>query len=87
LAHAFLWEYSYKRLKLAQLPGQLGVFLTLSAGDSARMRAAGSARRVVAAAEKRKTARQPGRGPWVESLRRRLVYFISDSPYKIYRMV
>jgi hypothetical protein len=28
LAHAFLWEYSYKRLKLAQLPGQLGVFLT-----------------------------------------------------------
>jgi hypothetical protein len=28
LAHAFLWEYSYKRLKLAQLLGQLGVFLT-----------------------------------------------------------
>jgi hypothetical protein len=29
LAHAFLWEYSYKRLKLAQLLGQLSVFLTL----------------------------------------------------------
>ncbi len=28
LAHAFLWAYSYKRLKLAQLLGQLGVFLT-----------------------------------------------------------
>jgi hypothetical protein len=28
LASAFLWEYSYKGLKLAQLPGQLGVFLT-----------------------------------------------------------
>jgi hypothetical protein len=28
LTHAFLWEYSYKRLKLAQLLGQLGVFLT-----------------------------------------------------------
>ena len=26
---AFLWECSYKRLKLAQLLGQLGVFLTL----------------------------------------------------------
>jgi hypothetical protein len=28
LAQAFLWEYSDKRLKLAQLLGQLGVFLT-----------------------------------------------------------
>ena len=28
LAHAFLWEHSYKRLELAQLLGQLGVFLT-----------------------------------------------------------
>jgi hypothetical protein len=28
LAHAFQWEYSNKRLKLAQLRGQLGVFLT-----------------------------------------------------------
>ena len=27
LAHALLWEYSYKRLELAQLLGQLGVFL------------------------------------------------------------
>jgi hypothetical protein len=27
LARAFLWEYSYERLKLAQLLGQLGVFL------------------------------------------------------------
>jgi hypothetical protein len=29
LAHAFLWEHRFKRLKLAQLLGQLGVFLTL----------------------------------------------------------
>ena len=28
LAHAFMWEHSYKRLKLAQLLGQLGFFLT-----------------------------------------------------------
>ena len=28
LAHAFLWEYSYKIYKLAQLLSQLGVFLT-----------------------------------------------------------
>jgi hypothetical protein len=28
LAHVFPWEYIYKGLKLAQLPGQLGVFLT-----------------------------------------------------------
>jgi hypothetical protein len=28
LAHAFRWEYSYKRLELAQLLGQLGIFLT-----------------------------------------------------------
>ena len=28
LAHAFVWEYSCKRLKLAQLVGQLGGFLT-----------------------------------------------------------
>ena len=30
VGHAFLWEYSYKRLKLAQLLGQLGVLLTLA---------------------------------------------------------
>jgi hypothetical protein len=35
LAHAFLWGDSYKRLKLAQLLGQLGVFLT----DGARCEA------------------------------------------------
>jgi hypothetical protein len=28
LAHAVLWEYSYERLELAQLLGQLAVFLT-----------------------------------------------------------
>ena len=28
MAHALLWEHSDKRLKLAQLLGQLGVFLT-----------------------------------------------------------
>jgi hypothetical protein len=27
VAHAFLWGYSYKRPKLVQLLGQLGVFL------------------------------------------------------------
>ena len=30
LAHAFPWEHSYKGLELAQLLGQLGVFLTLA---------------------------------------------------------
>jgi hypothetical protein len=34
LAHAFLWEYSYKRLKLAQRLGQLGAFLTRGASAS-----------------------------------------------------
>jgi hypothetical protein len=34
LAHAFLWQYSDKRLKLAQLLGQLGVFLTWLAPPS-----------------------------------------------------
>ena len=34
LAHAFLWEYSCKRLKLAQLLGQLGVFLTRYAASA-----------------------------------------------------
>ena len=28
LTHVFLWEYRYKRLKLTQLLGQLGVFFT-----------------------------------------------------------
>jgi hypothetical protein len=28
LAHAFLWEYSYKGLELAHLLGQLRAFLT-----------------------------------------------------------
>jgi hypothetical protein len=28
LAHAFLWEYGYNRLRLAQPLGQLGAFLT-----------------------------------------------------------
>ena len=32
LALAFLWEYSQKRLKLAQLLGHLGVFLTGAVG-------------------------------------------------------
>jgi hypothetical protein len=29
LAHAFLWEHSYKRLKLARLLGRHGALLTL----------------------------------------------------------
>ena len=36
LAHAFLREYSYKRLKLAQLLGQLGGFLTLDPSAARR---------------------------------------------------
>jgi hypothetical protein len=42
LAHVFLWEYSYKRLKLAQLLAQLGGFLTwarsASIADSCEVR-------------------------------------------------
>jgi hypothetical protein len=34
LAHVFLWECSYKRLKLAQLLGQRGVFLTSWTGTA-----------------------------------------------------
>jgi hypothetical protein len=34
LAHASLWEYSYRRMKLAQLLGQVGVFFTcLNGGE------------------------------------------------------
>ena len=33
LAHAFLWEFSWKRLKLAQLLGQLGGFLACMIRD------------------------------------------------------
>jgi hypothetical protein len=40
LAHAFLWEYSYKRLKLAQLLSQLGVFLTAYLAVDRRLDAA-----------------------------------------------
>jgi hypothetical protein len=29
LAHALMWEHSNQRLKLAELLGQLGIFLTL----------------------------------------------------------
>jgi hypothetical protein len=29
VSHAFIWEYSDKRLKLAQLLGQLGVFVAV----------------------------------------------------------
>ena len=36
LAHAFLWECSYQRLRLAQFLGQLGFFLTLRHGSSPR---------------------------------------------------
>ena len=35
LAHAFQWEYGYKGLELAQLPGQLGVFPTQPRGRRA----------------------------------------------------
>jgi hypothetical protein len=35
LAHAFLWEYGYKRLKLAQFLGKLCVFLTCDSDSGA----------------------------------------------------
>ena len=28
MAHALLWDYGHKKLKLAQFLGQLGIFLT-----------------------------------------------------------
>ena len=40
LAHALLWEYGYKRLKLAQLLGRHGVFLTWGLSTSIRPPAA-----------------------------------------------
>jgi hypothetical protein len=40
LAHAFLWEYSCRRLTVAQLLGQLGVFLTCGRPRRARGRSA-----------------------------------------------
>jgi hypothetical protein len=52
LAHAFRWEYSNEGLKLGQLPGQRGVFLTLalrvrsSPTSSMRTSCAGSVRRI-----------------------------------------
>jgi hypothetical protein len=42
LAHAFLREYNYKRLKLAQLLGQLGVFLTWLRDGAPRARGLGA---------------------------------------------
>jgi hypothetical protein len=36
LAHAFLCEYGYKRLKLAQLLGRLGIFLSHLQADEDR---------------------------------------------------
>jgi hypothetical protein len=36
LTHACRWEYNYKRLKLAQLLGQLGIFLIQSEFEDAR---------------------------------------------------
>ena len=43
LAHAFPWEYSYRRLQLAQLLGQLGVFLTWVSSTSTSTSASGGA--------------------------------------------
>jgi hypothetical protein len=37
LAHAFLWGYNYKRLKLAQLLGQLGVVLAWAPAAAGRI--------------------------------------------------
>jgi hypothetical protein len=41
VGHAFLWEYSYKRLQSAQLMGQLGVSLTWSPFCSVKSVSAG----------------------------------------------
>ena len=45
MAHAFLWEYSYKGLKLVQLLGQLGGFLAKGRRSESRADPQGSARR------------------------------------------
>jgi hypothetical protein len=50
-AHAFLWEYSCKRMKLAQLLDQLGVFLTCRMDEAACIRGAFASSRVRAAAD------------------------------------
>ena len=42
LAHAFLWEHSYKRLKLAQLLGQLSIFLSHLASSASESRRSGA---------------------------------------------
>ena len=55
LAHACLWGYSYKRLKLAQLLGQLGVCLTQ---EEVMQAAQGAAKAANARADA--TAREPG---------------------------
>ena len=39
LVHVFLWEHSYKRLKLAQLLGQLSIFLTFAWSRARRLSA------------------------------------------------
>jgi hypothetical protein len=44
LAHAFLWEYSEKGLELAQLLGQLAIFLTWLGWRVAARSPAGSGR-------------------------------------------
>ena len=63
LAHAFLWAYSDKRRKLAQLPGQLGVLLT---GARAPPSCAAARRR----RGSRRGRRPPARGSTRAPLRR-----------------
>jgi hypothetical protein len=56
-AHAFLWRYSYKRLKLAQLLGRHGVVRTCAAAAAAASAAASMRRRSIRVCCRRAWAR------------------------------
>jgi hypothetical protein len=71
VARAFLWEYSYKRLELAQCLGQLGVILTCCL-QSARSHDRSAPRLAAGAAV---------------TLTRAPVYSSRDSPCRIYRVM
>ena len=73
LAHAFLWEYSYKGLKLAQLLGQLGVFLIKGVQHAAkqpRVAAVWKRLREVSLFGKTILWRHTLRTPWLTQARR-----------------
>ena len=73
LAHAFLWEHSYKRLKLAQLLGQLGVLLApATAHRPLRPHPKASAAALLLARRPPVPARHRPRPAWLRSRRPRL---------------